>query len=101
MRTTRFERTDGKDHWFLSAAGPARNERVFAAGKTVRLEVADEVHFKAVVRRKHGKMQLGFSIRTPDHNGLSVYKNDKRVPVTYKLFSAKGKEIGSGAMNYG
>ena len=101
LRTTRIERMAGKDHWFLSSTGPPGAERVLKADKTARIEVGDTVHFAAKARRKGGRLQLNFAIRGADHRGLSVYKNDKRVPVTWRQLSKKGKVLASGKMNYG
>jgi hypothetical protein len=53
------------------------------------------------VQRKKGRLQLGFGIQGADGRGLSVYRNDKRVPVTYKLLARKGRVLASGGMNYG
>ncbi len=53
------------------------------------------------MERKKGQLQLGFGIRGADGRGLSVYRNDKRVPVTYKVLSSKGKPLAWGKMNYG
>ena len=101
LRTTRIERLTGKDHWFLSSTGPPGAERVLKADKTARIDVDDTVQFKAGARRNGGRLQLNFVIFGADHRGLSVYKNDKRVPVTWKQLSKKGKTLASGKMNYG
>ena len=104
IRTTRIERTKEKEHWFLSSCGPVMRKK-----KTVKLkrgenafELDDTVHFKAVFRGwKQNNALLGFGLRGPDHRGLSVYKNDKRVPVTYQVLDKKGKILAQGRMNYG
>jgi hypothetical protein len=101
VRTTRIVRRKGKDHWFLSQTGPPLPPSPFEQGKTIRIEVGDSVHFKGHVKRKKDRLQLGFGIRGADGRGLSVYKNDKRVPVTYKLLSRDGRTLASGTMNYG
>jgi hypothetical protein len=99
LRTTRIEREKGKDWWFLSSTGPAK--QVVRIAKGTKLELDDAVHFEGIARRKGESLQLGFGIRTRDKRGLSVYRNGKRVPVTYKLFDGKGELLREGTMNYG
>ena len=104
VRTTRIERKQDDDHWFLSSCGPAGHKP-----KTIKLKrgtntfkLDDTAHFEAVVRGwNDGRLQLGFAIRGKDNRGLSVYKNDRRVPVTYRVLSKKGKVLAHGRMNYG
>ena len=88
-------------HWFLSSTSPPRESITIKAGRTVRVEVDDAVHFTCRARRKDDRMQLGFAIKGADGRGLSVYKNDRRVPVTYKVLAKDGKVMASGTMNYG
>ncbi len=37
----------------------------------------------------------------PRGRGLTVYKNDKRVPVAYKVFAKDSEVLAEGTMNYG
>ncbi len=101
LKTTRIARTKGKGHWFLSQTGPPLPPQQLEPGKTIRIDVGDSVHFTPSVKREKGRLQLGFGIRGADGRGLSVYRNDKRVPVTYKLLSRDGRVVASGKMNYG
>lgn len=101
VRTTRVERERGGMHWFLSSTSPPRESITIKAGRTVRVEVDDAVHFTCRARRKDDRIQLGFAIKGADGRGLSVYKNDRRVPVTYKVLAKDGKVLASGTMNYG
>lgn len=101
LRTTRVERLKGKEHWFLSSTGPPGKAFDVEAGKTTRIEVPATVHFKPVVRRHGAKLQLGFSIVAGDGRGLSVYRDDRRVPVRYKVLDEDGRELVAGRMNYG
>ena len=101
LRTVRIEREQKGVHWFLSATSQPRKPMAFGSGAKVKLEVADTVHFKGKVKRMGRKLQLNFEIHSKTHQGLSVYKNGKRVPVTYKLLSAKGEVLATGKMNYG
>lgn len=103
LRTTRVERVKGKNHWFLSSTGPQQGAAMkLKAGKAKRIDVAATVHFHAMMKpNKKGAFQLGFSIKGADGRGLSVYRNDKRVPVTYEVLAKGGKVLASGSMNYG
>ena len=78
--------------------GPARTMDV---AETARLEVGDVVRFAAHAKRKGTKLQLGFGIKGADGRGLTVYKDDKRVPVTYRVLAQDGQVLAEGTMTYG
>ena len=101
LRTVRIEREHKGVHWFLSATSQPRKPIEFESDEKVKLDVADTVHFKGKVKRMGRKLQLNFGLQSETHQGLSIYENGKRVPVTYKLLSAKGKVLATGKMNYG
>ena len=101
VRTTRIERRKGDDHWFVSSTAPNGTEQRLVAGRTTKLTFAPEVHFQSRVKREGNRLQLGFVIQGADRRGLSVYRNDKRVPVTFEVLSASGKVLARGRMNYG
>lgn len=101
VRTTRVEREQGGVHWFLSSTSPPREKITVKEGRTVRIEAGAVVRFTPRIRQKDDRMQLGFAIRGTDGRGLSVYKNDRRVPVTYKVLAKDGQVLASGTMNYG
>jgi hypothetical protein len=101
LRTTRLEGEKDGAWWFLSSTGPAKTVvRVAERGPT-KFSIPGEVHFKACARRRGQKLQLGFAIFSAEHRGLSVYRDGKRVPVTYKVLDKMGKVIDEGRMNYG
>lgn len=108
VRTTRIVRED----WILSSAGtpePAlavkdfRKERarLFDVAEPARLEVGETVRFDGHAKREGARLQLGFSIKGADGRGLTVYKDDVRVPVTYKVLAKDGAVLAEGTMNYG
>ena len=101
LRTTRIERTERGSHWFLSSSGPAGKPRRYRAGRSVRLEVDPTVHFRGTVKRKAKQLQLGFTLKGADGRGISIYKDDRRVPVTYRILSADGRALVAGKMRYG
>ncbi|MHC4957726.1 MAG: hypothetical protein ACYTGN_05065 [Planctomycetota bacterium] len=53
------------------------------------------------MKRRGGGLQLGFSITGADGRGLSIYRNGKRVAVSYRLVDGNGKVLDRGPMNYG
>jgi len=108
VRTTRI----ACDNWLVSSAGtpePAFAVEDFARKRaklpdvapTARLEVDETVRFEGHAKREHGRLQLGFGIKGADGRGLSVYKDGKRVPVTYKVLAKGGEVLAEGKMNYG
>ena len=87
--------------WFLSSTGPAVKKVQVSARSPNKLAIPGAVHFKARAHRKGQKLQLGFALFGADHRGISIYREGKRVPVTYRVLDQKGKTIAKGAMNYG
>jgi len=102
LRTIRVERMLKDDHWFLSSSGLPGKPRALKRSTTTRIKVGDTVHFAIRrAKRKGNNIMLGFALLGADNRGISVYQNDKRVPVTYKVLSKKGRVLAEGAMNYG
>jgi len=101
LRTTRVGRTDGKAWWLLSSTGAPGRALEVKEGGEVAIEVGDTVHFDAKVKRAGDRLQLGFTIQGRDGRGLSVYRNDRRVPVTYEVLDAAGAVLAAGTMTYG
>ena len=101
LRTARIERMEGEHHWFLSAIPPERREVVVEKGKVTFLQVAERVLFRGHGRWKGNRLNLGFTISAPGGGGMSVYADDRRVPVTYRVLGKGGAELASGTMNYG
>lgn len=101
LRTTRLEREKDGAWWFLSSTGPAVREIQVAPRSPSKLSIDDKVVFKGNAKMHGNKLQLGFSITGSDERGLSIYKNGKRVPVTYEILNRKGKVLARGQMNYG
>lgn len=101
LRTVRIERTDGEDHWFVSISGQHGRKYKLRQGASKKIVVSSDVNFRAHARRHGQNLRLGFGITDASKRGLSIYKNDSRVAVTYKLLSKKGKVLNTGKMNYG
>ena len=101
LRTTRLEREQNGEHWFLSSTGPAKKSLHVAKSGATKIAIGGEVHFKAHAKKNGKRLNLGFGLMTADHSGLSVYRAGKRVPVTYKVLDRKGRVLERGRMNYG
>lgn len=101
LRTTRSERSQGDEHWFVSSTGPAGKPRRFAAGAVETIKVDDSVRFEGRAKRESGELQLNFMIAAADGRGLSVYRDDRRVDVGYEVLDRKGGVLATGTMNYG
>lgn len=99
VRTTRIERMKGKQWWFVSSTG--KTKLVVEKNKTTKFIADDAVQFRGNANVRDGKLQLGFGISGADKRGLSVYRDGKRVPVTYRLLDKNGKAVAKGTMNYG
>ncbi len=107
IRTTRIVR----ENWLISSAGApepsltvplcARPAGHFDVAETARLTIDETVRFEGHAKRNGKKLQLGFSISASDRRGLTVYKDDKRVPVTYKVLAKDGEVLAEGTMTYG
>ena len=101
VRSVRQEREEKGSHWILSATTPHADARRFTAGKTTRLKVGDTLHIAGRAKLKKKRLQLGFSLQNAAGWGASVYRDDKRVAVTYEVLGKGGRVLASGPMNYG
>ncbi len=101
LRTARIERTLEGVHWFVSISGPPVPALELEAGNTGRLPVDGSVHFAAQAGISEGEVKLGFSIRSADRRGLSIYRDDRRVSVSYEVRDASGQVLRAGTMRYG
>lgn len=95
VRTTRIVR----ENWIISSAGTPEPSLTVKEG--AELKVDETVRFQCHAKRQGGKLQLGFGIKGTDGRGLTVYKDDKRVPVTFKVLAKDGEVLAEGTMNYG
>lgn len=91
----------GEEHWFLSSGGPPGKPVEAVAGKALRLGAADEVRFQARAKADRNGLDLGFALTDAAGRGLSVYRNDRRVAVTFKVLSKEGAVLAEGTMTYG
>jgi len=95
VRATRIVR----ENFLISCSGKPEPSLVVKDG--AKLEVDETIRFECRAKRKGRRLDLGFVIKGADGRGLSVYKDGKRVPVTYKVLGKDGAVLAEGTMNYG
>ena len=95
VRTTRIAR----DNFLVSSAGTPEPSLVVTDKAELKLD--ETVRFAGHAKRKGGKLQLGFGIKGADGRGMTVYKDDKRAPVTYRVLAEDGQVLAEGTMTYG
>lgn len=89
-----------KGDWMISTTG-GRGEVELRRGADRALDVSSTVHVNLKARRQRGQVRVQFGITNGQHMGLSIYKEGKRVPLTYTLLDDAGNELASGSMQYG
>lgn len=101
LRNTWLERSGDGVAWFLSHSGPPGDAMEARAGEPLRIEVEELVRFAGRVRLEGRTLVLEFGVTGDRGRGASVWRDGKRVPVTYRAFAKGGEEIASGTANYG
>jgi hypothetical protein len=102
LRDTRV--TEEKDGvwWFLSSStGPRRKPVDLQAGTTTKFDPGREVVFKGSVRPNATGLFLAFGVATADQRGLSVFRDGKRITISYQLLAADGGVLSEGPLEYG
>lgn len=87
---------DGAD-WFISGIPPKPIDVLVQSGRTLTLLSDDTI----VIASKNASGNLGMEIRGLQRSGVSIYRDGKRIPISYELLDAAGKVVESGRMNYG
>lgn len=101
VRTTRVEgEKDGK-WWFLSSSGPGAAKVIVEDDNTTKFAANNVVLLSAKAMQKGKQIRLALGIGGADKRGISIYREGKRIPVTYRLLDKEGKTLAEGAMNYG
>ena len=83
--------------WHLSGSGMKLRKIEVPASGELRIEVAP----KLSVKQRFDGTSAGFEIRGVDAAGVSVYKNGKRIPMSYRILGDSGEEFAHGKMSYG
>jgi hypothetical protein len=98
----RFLRKDdtGRD-WFVSAISPQGIRKfVVKPGRVQKIDVDPSVTIGV-----RGSAKDGFMIQVPIHGmhraGVSIYREGRRIPLTFTITGADGERIEEGRINYG
>lgn len=89
-----------KGKWMISTTA-GRQELKIEAGRNAAIDPSSTIHLNLRARRQRGQVRVNLGITNGQHMGLSLYKDGARIPLTYSLLDAKGKELTSGPLNYG
>jgi hypothetical protein len=83
--------------WHTSTTGRQLGFLDVEEGEQQTLELDRKIVFSRALR----KTQVAMGITHPSGAGLSIYKDGRRIPITYELHAADGRIVRHGAMNYG
>ncbi len=92
-----IQRDEAGSTWHLSATAPAIRELELASGEERALEIDPAIRIE---KRVSGD-QLQVAIQGEGHAGLSIYRQEKRIPIEYRLLDAGGRELAAGKIRYG
>lgn len=103
IRGYRLIRTDRADkEWIVSASGHNIKELTVEPGKETRLAFDESVFFgSGMTPMRNGSVNVMMHFKGEGKSGMTVYAAGKRIPVTFRLLDASGKEVASGSMTYG
>jgi len=101
LRELRIERKKGEAIWFVSSSGPPYQPLQVSAKGLTKLTIDDGLVCKLNVKPKGEKLTIGFKMRAERGHNITLFKNGKRVVLTYRVLDAKGKQLAQGTMNYG
>ena len=83
--------------WHISVSGVHHWKLEVDAGETEEIEVDATVHMRAGMRRERASM----SIVGMHGAGLSIYKDGRRIPISFRVTDSGGEVLAKGPMNYG
>ncbi len=86
--------------WVLSASGKAGADVVVEEGKETRIEIDRRVHVKLTAVTGKG-LAVNLGIFGDSHMGLSLFRDGKRVDVSYSVVDEGGNERANGPLAYG
>jgi len=101
VRELRFEYRDKDAHWFLSSSGPPFQQVEVAAKGASSLVIPEEITCATRAKRDGDELRFSFGMQARQGHGVTIFKDGRRVPVSYRLLDKDGKEMGAGKMNYG
>jgi hypothetical protein len=98
----RLIRKDAKGtEWFLSATGHLIRKVSIRAGETQKVDIPETVSIRQGLAKRGDRVDVQMSVLGEHHSGLSIYRAGKRIPVSYRIADALGREVARGEMKYG
>ena len=97
LRNYRIVEHQKKTAWHISATAPAIQKLEVRPGKNLEVKIDPRITVSSKVTGRMGGMNI-----VGDHGaGLSIYREEKRIPIEYRLVDSYGETLAQGAMNYG
>ncbi|MBL4845241.1 MAG: hypothetical protein JKY65_06935 [Planctomycetes bacterium] len=87
-------------NWHTSATG-GHSKVLIRKGKTTKLKLNSAIRIQVRAQRKGQGVSLRMGIGGDKVNGLSIYRDGKRVPIEYRLQLDGNSPPATGTMNYG
>lgn len=98
----RIARRDGEGRsWFISTTSHGYRDLVVRGGGQTVLKISPVIHFEVRGKKFSDQVNVNALVRGEHHVGLSIYREGKRIPLSYRLVDAAGKELHSGSLRYG
>ncbi len=99
----RIVRRDSQGRRWFIAANSVKGIRqlVVHAGQKQRVELSDVIHMQCSTRPGKMGVMIGAAILGEGRSGLSIYREDRRIPMHYVVRNGQGEILAAGPMRYG
>lgn len=97
LRTYRIQREHEGVEWHVSATAPKIQVIEVIAGQNVIVKVNEGITITSGIKGHMGSMNIVGAPRV----GLSIYRDQKRIPIDYRVLSKDGEQLAKGSMRYG
>ena len=101
VRSVAMERKVGDALWYATLSGPPYKPFVVGDRGVSKLVIDDRLKFKGQAKLDGKVWRLGFTFRSKTGGGVTVFKDGKRIAVSYRVLDKDGKLLASGKTNYG
>lgn len=86
-----------EDMWHIAATAKRIVDVKIVSGETEEIEIDRSIK----LGQRFGQGMIFMSVQGMKKAGLSIYKNERRIPMGWQLNDRDGKEVQSGKINYG
>ncbi len=93
----RIVQKQGDDTWHVSVSGKSIRSLNLKADRENKLRIKETIR----IAKRLGKKRVGMAVWGEDKAGLSIYKNGKRIPMSYRTLDESGATLDAGPMEYG